>query len=49
MEEADRNPLYNDAFNKLRSNPWFMLTYDENLVDEDLMAESESDEEVDEL
>lgn len=46
-KEADKNPEYTMATEQLRRNPWFMLTYDERLIGEDLMAESETDEEAD--
>ena len=50
IEKApDSNPQTNNAVQNLRQNPWFMLSYDEELLGEDLMAESDTDEEADDI
>lgn len=47
-DDTDPNPEFTNAYDNLRRNPFFLLTYDQQLFQEDPMAESESDDEAEE-
>ena len=47
-EGGDENPEYNKAFDSLRKNEYFLLTFDEDLLDDEDQL-SETDDEQDEI